>query len=59
MELAAELAHRVVILAAGEVVADGPTAEVVVASPSFAPQVTKILAPQHWLTVTQVREALA
>jgi len=58
VELAAELAHRVVILADGEVVADGPTAEVVVASPSFAPQVTKILAPQRWLTVTQVREAL-
>ncbi|MFD5079469.1 ABC transporter ATP-binding protein [Streptomyces sp. NPDC058371] len=59
VELAAELAHRVVILADGEVVADGPTAEVVVASPSFAPQVTKILAPQRWLTVAQVREALA
>lgn len=59
MELAAELAHRVVILADGEVVADGPTAEVVVASPSFAPQVTKILAPQPWLTVAQVREALS
>ncbi|WP_405816187.1 ATP-binding cassette domain-containing protein [Streptomyces sp. NBC_01390] len=58
VELAAELAHRVVILAEGEVVADGPTAEVVVASPSFAPQVTKILAPQRWLTVAQVREAL-
>ncbi|MFF1447161.1 ABC transporter ATP-binding protein [Streptomyces sp. NPDC058274] len=59
VELAAELAHRVVILADGEVVADGPTAEVVVASPSFAPQVTKILAPQRWLTVAQVRAALA
>ncbi|MFE6482478.1 ABC transporter ATP-binding protein [Streptomyces sp. NPDC057757] len=59
VELAAELAHRVVILADGEVVADGPTAEVVVASPSFAPQVTKVLAPQPWLTVAQVREALA
>ncbi|ARX83155.1 cobalt ABC transporter ATP-binding protein [Streptomyces alboflavus] len=58
MELAAELAHRVVILADGEVVADGPTADVVVSSPSFAPQVTKVLAPQPWLTVTQVREAL-
>ncbi|WP_407564556.1 ABC transporter ATP-binding protein [Streptomyces sp. 184] len=45
VELAAELAHRVVILADGEVVADGPTAEVVVASPSFAPQVAKILSP--------------
>jgi energy-coupling factor transport system ATP-binding protein len=59
VELAAELAHRVVILADGEVVADGPTAEVVVASPSFAPQVAKILAPAPWLTVAQVRRALA
>jgi energy-coupling factor transport system ATP-binding protein len=59
VELAAELADRVVILADGEVVADGPTAEVVVASPSFAPQVAKILAPEPWLTVAQVRRALA
>ncbi|MEV6044887.1 ABC transporter ATP-binding protein [Streptomyces xanthochromogenes] len=59
VELAAELAHRVVILAGGEVVADGPTAEVVVSSPAFAPQVAKVLAPQHWLTVAQVREALS
>ncbi|MFF9115948.1 ABC transporter ATP-binding protein [Streptomyces massasporeus] len=58
VELAAELAHRVVLLAEGEVIADGPTADVVVSSPSFAPQVTKILAPQHWLTVAQVRAAL-
>ena len=58
VELAAELAHRVVILAGGEVVADGPTAEVVVSSPAFAPQVAKILAPEPWLTVAQVREAL-
>ncbi|MFK4064360.1 ABC transporter ATP-binding protein [Streptomyces sp. NPDC029674] len=58
VELAAEIAHRVVILADGEVVADGPTERIVVSSPSFAPQVTKILAPQEWLTVAQVREAL-
>lgn len=58
VELAAELAHRVVILADGEVVADGPTPEVVVSSPAFAPQIAKILAPQEWLTVSQVREAL-
>jgi energy-coupling factor transport system ATP-binding protein len=65
VELAAELAHRVVVLAEGEVVADGPTAEVVVASPAFAPQVAKILAAPapapagaRWLTVGQVREAL-
>ncbi|TXS45031.1 ATP-binding cassette domain-containing protein [Streptomyces sp. uw30] len=59
VELAAELAHRVVLLADGEVIADGPAADVVVASPSFAPQVSKILAPQKWLTVAEVREALA
>lgn len=58
VELAAEIAHRVVILADGEVVADGPTEQIVVSSPSFAPQVTKILAPQEWLTVAQVRQAL-
>ncbi|MEV7685334.1 ABC transporter ATP-binding protein [Streptomyces bungoensis] len=59
VELAAEIAHRVVLLAEGEVIADGPTAEVVVSSPSFAPQVTKILAPQQWLTVAEVRKALS
>ncbi|MFF2961017.1 ABC transporter ATP-binding protein [Streptomyces sp. NPDC057963] len=58
VELAAELAHRVVILADGETVADGETRQVVVSSPSFAPQTAKILAPQEWLTVAQVRGAL-
>lgn len=58
VELAAELAHRVVILAEGEVVADGPTAEVVVSSPAFAPQVAKVLQPHPWLTVSQVERAL-
>lgn len=58
VELAAELARRVVILADGEVVADGPTPQVVVYSPAFAPQVAKILSPQDWLTVSQVRRAL-
>ncbi|MEW5631719.1 ATP-binding cassette domain-containing protein [Streptomyces hydrogenans] len=58
VELAAELVDRVVIVAGGEVVADGPTAEVVVSSPAFAPQVAKILAPEPWLTVEQVEEAL-
>ncbi|WP_354640045.1 ABC transporter ATP-binding protein [Kitasatospora camelliae] len=56
VELAAELADRTVILAEGEIVADGPTAEVVLASPAFAPQVAKILAP--FLTPGQVAAAL-
>ena len=59
VELAAELSHRTVILAEGEVVADGPTGEVVLSSPAFAPQVSKILSPDPWLTVSQVSTALA
>ncbi|MCK1796120.1 ATP-binding cassette domain-containing protein [Streptomyces sp. XM4193] len=59
VELAAESAGRVLIMAQGELVADGPTAEVVVSSPAFAPQIAKILAPQRWLTMPQVRAALA
>ncbi len=58
VELVAEIAHRVVILAQGEPVADGPTEEVVTSSPAYSPQISKILAPQPWLTVSQVREAL-
>ncbi|WP_052667223.1 ABC transporter ATP-binding protein [Nitriliruptor alkaliphilus] len=58
VELAAEVATRTVVLADGEVVADGPTAEVVVGSPAFAPQVSKVLAPAPWLTVGQVADAL-
>ncbi|MER5550872.1 ATP-binding cassette domain-containing protein [Streptomyces sp. NPDC002793] len=58
VELTAELADRVVILADGEAVADGPTRQVVVSSPAFAPQTSKILAPREWLTVSQVRTAL-
>jgi energy-coupling factor transport system ATP-binding protein len=58
VELVAEVADRVVVLGDGEVVADGPAADVVVASPAFAPQVAKVLAPQAWLTVADVRSAL-
>ena len=51
-------AGRVVVMADADVVADGPTADVVVSSPAFAPQVAKILAPQRWLTVADVARAL-
>ena len=59
VELVAEIADRVIILAEGEVVADGSTSDVVMSSPMFAPQVAKILSPQEWLTVGQVEHALA
>ncbi|MFF2227648.1 ABC transporter ATP-binding protein [Streptomyces globisporus] len=54
VEFAARAADRVVVLAEGDIVADGPTTEVIVASPVFAPQVAKILAPLPYLTVDQV-----
>lgn len=59
VEFVAEYATRVVVLADGEVVADGPTGEVVTASPTFSPQVAKVLAPEPWLTVAEVAQALA
>ena len=58
VELVAAVADRVVVLAEGEVVADGPTADVVCSSPAFAPQIAKILAPSPWLTVREVEQAL-
>ena len=71
VELAAELATRVVVLAEGEVVADevvvmaegeivssGTPQRVLAESPSFAPQVTKVLGPP-WLVVEEVAAALA
>lgn len=59
VEFVAGVADRVVLLADGAVVADGPSAEVVLASPAFAPQVAKILRPEPFLTVADVRTALA
>jgi len=59
VELVAEVATRVVVLAEGDIVSDGPAATVVTDSPAFAPQVAKILAPQRFLTVAAVEAALA
>jgi len=58
VEFVAASADRVVVMADGDVVADGPVGEVIGASPSFAPQVSKILAPVGVLTMDQVRLAL-
>lgn len=58
VELVAELASRIIILAEGEVVADGTTLDVLLASPSFAPQVTKVMAPRKWLTIADVLKAI-
>jgi ABC-type multidrug transport system ATPase subunit len=58
VEMVAEVATRVLVLADGELVSDGPTATVIAGSPAFAPQVAKILAPLPYLTVGEVARAL-
>ena len=58
VELVAELATRTIFIADGEIVADGPTIDVLLSSPAFAPQVSKIMAPQPWLTVADVVRAI-
>jgi energy-coupling factor transport system ATP-binding protein len=58
VEVAAALADRAVVLADGDVVADGPARDVVTHSPVFAPQVAKVLAPLPWMTVAEVESAL-
>lgn len=58
VELAARVADRAVVLADGQIITDGPARRVVCHSPVFAPQVAKVLAPEEWLTVDEVRRAL-
>ena len=57
VEFTAQVADEVVVLADGEVVSAGPVRQVVAESPSFAPQVTKVLGPP-WLRVDEVVAAL-
>ena len=58
VELVAELASRVIFIADGEIVADGTTLDVLLSSPAFAPQVSKVMSPQPWLRVSDVIAAL-
>lgn len=54
VELAAEVATRVVVLAEGEVVADGVAQQVLADSPAFAPQAAKVMHPVALLRVADV-----
>jgi energy-coupling factor transport system ATP-binding protein len=58
VELVAEVADRVVMLASGDVVSDGPSAEVLGGSSVFAPQTARVFGPS-WLTPAAVASALA
>jgi energy-coupling factor transport system ATP-binding protein len=58
VEFVAAVAQRIIVLAEGEVVSQGVVTTVLGETPSFAPQVQKVLGP-GWLTVDQVVQALA
>jgi energy-coupling factor transport system ATP-binding protein len=51
VELVAALADRVVLLSQGEVIASGTPADVLGASPLFAPQVARLFPGRGWMTV--------
>jgi energy-coupling factor transport system ATP-binding protein len=53
------VADRVIILADGEVIADGSSREVLKASPAFAPQVSKALPNNSWLSLSDVERYLS
>jgi energy-coupling factor transport system ATP-binding protein len=55
VEFAAQIADRVLVLAGGEIVADGRAPDVLAASPAFAPQIAKVLAPLPVLTLADVQ----
>lgn len=54
VELAADTAHRVLLVAEGEIVADGEAHEILCGSPAFAPQVAKVMYPLPLMTVADV-----
>ncbi len=61
VELVAQVCDQVVVMAEGEVVASGPTRQLLPGSPLLATQVAKVYAPVPLLTVDEVvvaREAL-
>ncbi|MFT3861906.1 ABC transporter ATP-binding protein [Micropruina sp.] len=59
VEFAAATSTRTLLMADGEVIADGPTAEVLTSSPAYAPQLAKVFAPVPVLTADDVAAGLA
>lgn len=58
VELVAEIAHQVVVLSDGSIVAQGATSEILTNSNAFSPITARALAPASWLSVSDVRTAL-
>lgn len=58
VELAAMIASRTVMLSQGEIIASGPTREVLGSSPHFAPQIARLFPESGWLTVADALAGL-
>jgi energy-coupling factor transport system ATP-binding protein len=58
VEFVTRACDRVIVMAEGEIVTDGQAAAVLTASPTFAPQIAKILSPLPYLTEAQVAAGL-
>jgi energy-coupling factor transport system ATP-binding protein len=58
VEFVTRACDRVIVMAEGEIVTDGPADVVLTASPTFAPQIAKILSPLPYLTEGQVAAGL-
>ena len=58
VEMAATVATRTIMLSQGEVIASGPTREVLTSAPQFAPQMARLFPGRGWLTVDDVLGAV-
>lgn len=54
VELVAQAADRVLVMAEGQFVAQGPPAEILPASAEFAPQIARLFPGTGWLTIQDV-----
>ncbi|AXE38168.1 ABC transporter ATP-binding protein [Acidipropionibacterium virtanenii] len=59
VEFAAMSSDRTVVMADGQIVADGTTRSVCTSSPAFSPQMAKVFHPADLLTPGEVAEAMA
>ncbi len=57
VEFAAAVSRRTVVMAGGDIIADGPTREVLTSSPTFAPQTAKVFAPVPVLVPAELEGA--
>ncbi|ROR53768.1 energy-coupling factor transport system ATP-binding protein [Luteococcus japonicus] len=59
VEFAAAATQRTIVMADGDLVADGPTRAVCTSSPTFAPQTSKVFSPVELLTPDELAEAVS